>query len=132
MGSVQPIDAFALVGDVMSWIGLGIGLPLILTAMLIRQVQGEWVPIEIAVIERNGSPTARWFAGGDFHERPLRRHESAMTDDGWADGFVQTIDPSRVRVGDPPDPRRVLRMVGIAFASVGAIGLIVSLLPMFF
>jgi len=129
---VQILDAFALVGDVMSWIGLAIGLPLLIVAMMIRHLEGEWIPIEIAVIDRSGTSTARWFAGGDFHERPIRRHEHASGGEGWVDGFIRANDPSRARIGDPPDPRRILRTVGVAFTSVGVVGLIVSFLPLFF
>lgn len=129
---MQPLDAFALVGDVMSWIGLAIGLPLLVMAMCVRHPEEDWVAIEIAVIERDGHVFARWFAGGDFHERRLRRHEPASAEEGWVDGVIRANDPSRLRIGEPLDPRRILWTVGIAFTSVGAVGLIVSFLPLFF
>ncbi|WP_336502468.1 hypothetical protein [Microbacterium paraoxydans] len=127
---MHPVDTLAVVGEVLSWIGLGIGVPLLIVAMLIHLVEGQWVPVEIAVIDRGGHPTARWFAGGDFHERPLRRGEPTTTDDGWIDGFSSSNDPTRVRIGEPPHLRRVLRTVGVVFAAVGAVGLIVSFLPL--
>lgn len=129
-GEMQALDTLALVGEVLSWVGLGLGLPLLLLALLIRTVEGAWLPIEIAVIERDGALIGRWFAGGDFHERPLRRHESATAEDGWADGVVSANNPAHARVGEPPHTRRVILTLGVVFASVGFVGLIVSLLPL--
>ncbi|MFJ2542448.1 hypothetical protein [Microbacterium sp. NPDC087589] len=129
---MQLIDTLALVGEVLSWVGLGVGLPLLLLALLIRTVEGAWLPVEIAVIERDGSLIGRWFAGGDFHERPLTRRESAAADadDGWAEGVVSANNPAHARVGEPPHARRVILTLGIVFAGVGFAGLVVSLLPL--
>ncbi|MCK2032777.1 hypothetical protein [Microbacterium sp. KSW4-4] len=124
------VDTLALVGEVLSWIGLGVGIPFLIVALLIRLVEGQWVPVEVAVIDRDGRLTARWFAGGDFHERPLRRGEPTAATVGWLDGFHSSNDPARIRIGEPPHLRRVLRTVGIVFAAVGAVGLIVSFLPL--
>lgn len=129
-GEMQALDTLALVGEVLSWVGLGIGLPLLLLAFLIRTVEGAWLPVEIAVIERDGSLIGRWFAGGDFHERPLKRHESATAEDGWAEGVVSANNPAHARVGEPPHARRVILTLGIVFAGVGFVGLVVSLLPL--
>lgn len=129
-GEMQALDTLALVGEVLSWVGLGIGLPLLLLAFLIRTVEGAWLPVEIAVIERDDSLIGRWFAGGDFHERPLKRHESATAEDGWAAGVVSANNPARARVGEPPHARRVILTLGIVFAGVGFVGLVVSLLPL--
>ncbi|WP_194763662.1 hypothetical protein [Microbacterium sp. UFMG61] len=128
---MDALETLALVGEVLSWVGLGIGLPLLLLAMLIRAIEGPWHRIEIAIVEREGSSFARWFAGGDFHERPLKRGESVIPHEGWAPGVVSANDPSRARVGDPPHLRRVVTTLGIVFAGVGVIGLVGSLLPLF-
>lgn len=126
---MQPLDTLALVAEVLSWIGMGIGLPLLIVAMLVRLAEGPWLPIEIAVVERDGELLARWFAGDDFRERMLRRGEPATA--GWTTGVVSTNDPTRARIGDPPHFRRVARTLGIVFTGVGVLGLIVSLVPLF-
>lgn len=126
---MHPVETLALVGEVLSWIGLGLGIPLLLLALLIRTVEGAWLEIEIAVIERDGQRLARWFAGEDFRERRLRRDEPS--DLGWTVGVVSANDPTRARIGEPPHFRRVVRTLGIVFTGVGALGLIVSLLPLF-
>ncbi|MCP1428979.1 hypothetical protein J3D45_001477 [Microbacterium foliorum] len=126
---MHPIDTLALVAEVLSWIGLGLGLPLLIVAALIRVTEGPWMPIEIAVIDRDGELLARWFAGDDFRERRLRRSEPSTV--GWTTGVVSANDPTRARIGEPPHFRRVVRTLGIVFTGVGALGLIVSLVPLF-
>jgi hypothetical protein len=125
---VQPIDTLAIVGEVLSWIGLGVGIPALLVAAMIHVAEGRWEHVDIAVIDRGGEPFARWFAGGDFHERPLLRREHAEAD--WHQGFVSSRDPSHVRL-DPPVLRRALATVGSVFAGVGIVGLVVSFVPAF-
>jgi len=129
---MDALETLALVGEVLSWVGLGIGLPLLLLAMLIRAIEGPWHRIEIAIVEREGSSFARWFAGGEFRERPLTHGESVIAHEGWTPGVVSARDPSHARVGDPPHLRRVVMTLGIVFAGVGVIGLVGSLLPLFF
>ena len=128
---MDALDTLGLVGEVLSWVGLGIGLPLLLLATLIRAIEGPWRSIEFAIVAREGSVFARWFAGGDFHERPLRRDEFATPDEGWAAGVVSANDPARARVGEPPHLRRVIMTLGSVFVGVGVIGLVGSLLPLF-
>ena len=129
---MQPLDTLALIGEVLSWIGLGIGVPLLIVAALVRLAEGPWRDIEIAVVDRDGSSFARWFAGNDFHERPLRRGESGFADAGWGQGVVNANNPARVRFGEPPHLPRVARTLGTVFTGVGILGLIGSVLPLFF
>jgi hypothetical protein len=125
---VQPIDTLAIVGEVLSWIGLGVGIPALLIAAMIRLAEGRWQHVDIAVVDRAGEPFARWFAGGDFHERPLHRRERADAD--WHRGYVSSRDPSHVRL-DPPVLHRALMTVGAVFAGVGIVGFVVSFVPAF-
>lgn len=127
---MQPLDVFAIVGEVLSWIGLGIGVPLLVLALMFRLVEGAWLDVEIAIIDRDGSLIARWFAGGDFHERPLRPGELASAEGDWARGVVSANNPARARL-EPPHLRRVLWTLGIVFTGVGVLGFVVSLLPLF-
>ena len=122
------IDTFALVGEVLSWIGLGIGIPLLVIAGMVAIAEGRWEPVDIAVIDRSGEAIARWFAGGDFHERPLTAGEDAG--DGWHPGFVSARNPGHARL-NPPVARRVTATLGFVFPSLGVVGFVVSLLPAF-
>ncbi|MGM7679599.1 hypothetical protein [Microbacterium sp. A94] len=125
---MSPLDALAAVGEVLSWIGLGAGIPLLIVAGMIALAEGRWEPVDIAVIERDGEAIARWFAGGDFRERPLTQRENVA--DGWHEGFVSVRSPGHVRMSAPM-LRRLLATLGIVFAGVGIIGLVVSMIPAF-
>lgn len=125
---MQSIDALAVVGEVLSWIGLGIGIPLLVIAGMVALAEGGWERVDIAVIERADEIILRWFAGGDFHERPLKHRE--RVDEGWHSGYVSVRDPSHARV-DPPMLRRFLTTLGIVFAGLGLIGFVVSMIPAF-
>ncbi len=125
---VQTLDILGVVGEAMSWIGLGVGIPLLIVAGMVALAEGRWERVDIAVIERDGVPFARWFARGDFHERPLRGSES--TADDWHSGYVSTRNPENARI-HPPMAKRVLLTLGIIFAVVGVIGSVVSFLPAF-
>lgn len=125
---MQFIDTLALVGEAMSWIGLGAGIPLLIIAGMVALAEGRWERVDIAVIERDGVPIARWFARGDFHERPLRGSELTAAD--WHSGYISARNPDHARI-HPPVGRRVLLTLGIIFTAAGAVGFVVSFLPAF-
>lgn len=127
---MHPIDTFALVGEVLSWIGLGIGIPALLVAAMIRLAEGPWERVDIAILERDDETIARWFVRGDFHERMLRASEVPEADGDWHRGYVRSRDASHMRLGAPV-VGRLLVAVGAVFAGVGVIGFVVSLLPAF-
>lgn len=122
------LDSLGLVGEIISWVGLGIGLPLLLAAALIRADSGRWEPTEIAVIRSGDALSARWFADGDFRERPLRAAE-ADVDEGWHAGYVSSRRPDRARFAEPPAAGRVCGLLGGVLAGSGAVGFVVSWLP---
>lgn len=122
------IDTFAVVGEVVSWIGLGFGIPLLIIAGMIALAEGRWDRVDIAVIERADETIVRWFAGGDFHERPLAPREDIG--DGWHRGYVSARNPGHARV-NPPVLRRLFTTLGVVFAGIGAIGFVVSMIPAF-
>jgi len=125
-------DALVLVADMLSWIGLGIGLPLLLLGLLFALVEGPWLRVEIVITERDSVSIAHWFAGGHARARPLRRGESGYVGVGSCMGVVSSHNPGRVRLGEPPQLRRVLLTLGTVFFSVGVLGFVGSLLPLFF
>ncbi|KDA06169.1 hypothetical protein DC31_11880 [Microbacterium sp. CH12i] len=126
---MQLIDTLAAVGEVLSWIGLGMGVPLLVIAGMVALAEGRWERVDIATVDRDGVAIARWFAGGDFHERALTAREAAA--DEWHRGFVSVRNPSHARL-NPPVLKRLLLTLGLVFSVVGVIGFIVSMIPAFF
>lgn len=125
---MEPIDTLAIVGEVLSWIGLCIGIPLLVIGGMVALTEGRWERVDIAIIDRDGGHFARWFTGGDFHERPLSLRERADAD--WHRGYVSSRNPEHARLR-PPVGRRLLLTLGAVFAAIGLIGFIVSFLPAF-
>ncbi|MCS3844170.1 hypothetical protein [Microbacterium sp. AK031] len=125
---MQIIDTLAVVGEAMSWIGLGIGIPLLIVAGMVALAEGHWERVDIAVVERDGAAIARWFARGDFHERPLRGSE--LTAEEWHSGYVSAKNPENARI-HPPMGRRLLLTLGIIFTIAGIVGFVVSFVPAF-
>lgn len=126
---MQIIDTLAAVGEVLSWIGLGVGIPLFLIAGMVALIEGHWEQVDIAIIDRDGVLFARWFAAGDFHERPLSAHEMVGEDD-WHQGFVASRNPDSAQL-HPPMIRRLMLTLGGVFVGVGVIGFVLSFLPAF-
>ncbi|MFB8188180.1 hypothetical protein ACFC14_02575 [Microbacterium sp. NPDC055988] len=129
---MNAADAVGTIAEILSWIGLGIGLPLLLIVLLVKVHDGRWVPQEVFILEEDGRSRARWFTAGDFWERPLRADESGH----WqgreeVDAFVSEHHPNLMRF----EPRRPLlhavHVLGITLASVGAAAVVLSIILLF-
>ncbi|WAA67040.1 hypothetical protein [Microbacterium oxydans] len=130
---MDAVDAVGIIAEVLSWIGLGIGLPLLAIVFLVKVHDGSWVPHEVVIVhEEDGRARARWFAAGDFRERPLRAEEAVH----WrgreeADAFLSERHPDLMRF----EPRRPLlhafQVLGITLAGVGAAAVVLSIVLLF-
>lgn len=127
---MNPLDVVATIGEVFAWIGLALGVPLLLAGAALRAVHGAWEPVEIAIVTLGGERRARWFTAGDFRERRLRPGESGLAD-GWHEGFVSTRRPGSARFGSAPAGARLCTSMGWLFATVGLVGFLASWLPVF-
>lgn len=128
---MTPLETLAMIGEIFSWIGLGIGLPLLLLALAVRAADGPWEAVEIAVVRDDSGLSARWFAGEDFRERGLR-HDEAGLGEGWHRGWVSSRRPWRARFSGPPATERICSVLGGMLTGVGILGFAVSWLPVFF
>ncbi|MFK3676411.1 hypothetical protein ACI2IP_01685 [Microbacterium sp. NPDC090218] len=130
---MNAVDAVGTIAEILSWIGLGVGLPLLAVVFLVKGHDGSWLPHEVVVLEEEGGRArARWFAAGDFWERPLRAEESVH----WhgreeVDAFISARHPGLMRF----EPRRPLlhafQVLGITLAGVGAASVVLSFVLLF-
>ena len=135
---MQPIDAAAAIGELISWVCLVPGIPMLLAAWLLRARDGDWSPVDLAILRRGGATVARWYAGGDFHERSLSAGErrSLAVDGGGSEreddrpGFVSDRRPSRMRLVAHAPASRLLLVIAAVLTIAGAIGFVLSLLPL--
>ncbi|AZS46344.1 MULTISPECIES: hypothetical protein [Microbacterium] len=130
---MNAVDAVGMIAEILSWVGLGVGLPLLTIVLLVKVHDGPWLPHEVVILEEeDGRARARWFTAGDFWERPLRAEESVH----WrgredADAFISARHPRLMRF----EPRRpllhALQVLGITLAGVGAAAVAVSIILLF-
>lgn len=125
---MDALDTVAVVGEVVSWVGLGFGIPLLVIGGMIALTEGRWEHVDIAVVAHADHTMLRWFAGGDFHERPLTAREHAV--DGWHQGYVRVRDPDHARL-DRPVIRKLCITLGMVFTVLGAVGFVLSMIPVF-
>lgn len=128
---MNGLDGAGMTGEVLAWIGLIAGAPLLLFGILLRSADAVFVPVEIVIVQQSRGVLARWFAAGDFHERNLHRAERGRLfgRDGCI-AYVDRRDPSRMRLEARRPLTGVCLALGVAISGVGLCGLALSLLPM--
>ncbi|QAY72291.1 hypothetical protein ET445_02010 [Agromyces protaetiae] len=131
---MHPSDVVSGIAEVIGWIALSVGVLCLLIALLIRLVDGRWLPTDAVVTGGGGTPgqldpdslpaLVRWFAGGEFHERELDEQEFAhVVNRDEQPAFYCERDPGHVRLNERPIGRRILRTLGIVLASIGVVAL---------
>ena len=128
---MNTVDVLGAIGEVLSWIGLGIGLPALLVALLVKAGDGRWVPVELVLVPEGSRIRARWYAANNFWERLLTADEALL----WrgretADAFISERHPHRMR----SEPRRPLLhavyVAGLALTAIGVASTLLSFLPL--
>ena len=115
---MNVVDTLGMVGEILSWIGLGIGLPLLLIAMLVRSGDGRWLPVEVVIVtDSERILSAQEYRGPEAKKNPRP-------------GFVSEKRPSKMRF----EPRRPVihefYVIGLTLTIIGALILLLSFLPM--
>ncbi|MCI2956322.1 hypothetical protein MN032_01350 [Agromyces atrinae] len=120
----SPLDLVAIIAESLSWLGLGTGLVCLVIWASMRTVDGRWLPTQAVVVDG----VARWFVGGDFHERTLSHHERAeVTDPDDQRVYYSDRDASRMILEPGRPSTRVLKLLTVILLSVGAVSLVVSI-----
>lgn len=134
---MEPIDAVASIGELVSWLCLVPGIPALLAGWLLRARDGDWSPIEIVTVDVEGRTIARWYAGEAFHQRRLTHGERMRLGahpgtgaSGEHDAQVSTRSPARMRLDAHPPLQRMLLVVGAVLTAAGLLGFLLSLLPL--
>lgn len=129
---MEAIDILGSVGEIISWFGLGFGLPALLLGLLLRAHSGRWQPIQIVLVEESNQVFARWYAAHDFWERRLTAAESIQwRGSEMVTAFVSERRPHLMRF-EPRNPfSHAIYLVGLTLSSAGAVGLILSFVPLF-
>lgn len=129
---MNAIEGVGGVAEVLAWIVLMIGLPLLALGMVLRLKERGLVPTEIVIVVRQRERRARWFASGEIYERRLRAAERprlAGQDVGLA--YVSPTDPTTMRLQRRRPITSVCLSLGTTLAITGLCALVISLVPLF-
>jgi len=130
---VEIIDAIGVVGEIIAWVGLIVGLPLLGIGLLTRSVQGPHTRTPIAVLDDlEDRPMALWSAGGRTCSRSLTSSEARHVGElPEPFGYVSDRDPERMRVEARSSVERACMTISFVMLGAAVLGFIASLLPVF-
>ena len=135
-----PLDAASLVLELLSWIGLCLGVPLLLAGYLRRLAFSGWVETMAVIVSARPVPDAtgpaddsarffRWLGrDGHLYELPADTEESAHLEVG--DDLTIYVNPRRADQGRTDPPRRaghLLRLLGWIFVALGLGSVVLSI-----
>jgi hypothetical protein len=127
---VTGLEGAGVAGELLSWIGLGLGLPLLLVGLALRSTERALVPTEIVIVRGSPEPLARWFADDDFPERPLypaERPHYAGRD--VCTGYISRRDPTLIRLEPHRPATGIYLTLGGTLTVIGLVGLALSIIP---
>ena len=126
------LEIVGIIGDLLSLIGLGLGLPLFLVGALLYSTDKKLVATEVVTTNDGFALLVRWYAAGDIYERPIRPDEhDYFKDRDYGVGFVKPRRPGIMRLEPQRQITRVCRVMGRTFVVIGLVGFLASLIPLF-
>ncbi|MFS0894702.1 hypothetical protein [Microbacterium sp. 179-I 3D3 NHS] len=128
---MEIVESIGAVGEVIGWVGLLVGIPLLVIGLLVRAAQGPHTRTAVAVIDDlDDRPMALWSAGGRTCTRPLTAAEArhlAERPDPFA--YVSDRDPERMRVEARSASERACTTIALVMLGAALLGFAASFLP---
>jgi hypothetical protein len=134
------LDAASLVLELLSWIGLCLGLPLLLAGYLRRLAFSGWTQTMAVVVARHPVPDAarhdaetphlfRWLGeDGHLYELPADTEETAHLAEGDdITVFVNPRRPEQARTDPAHREGHLLRVLGYIFTGIGILSIALSI-----
>lgn len=130
---MEIVDGVGAVGEVIGWVGLIAGVPLLLIGLLVRALQGARTRVAITVLEDlEDRPVAVWSTDDRTCARPLSpgevRHLSELP---TPMGYVSVHDPEDMRLDARSPFERACTTIALVMLGAAALGFAASLLPVF-
>lgn len=129
---MNAVDIVGTIGELMSWIGLIAGVPLLLLGLMIRVAEGAYAPASVTLVAGvDDRRFAMWSAGGRTCARVLSPHEqTTRSEDTSVTGYVSTRDPERMRLERTSPAVRVCFVLTAVMLGAAVVGFVASLLPL--
>ncbi|MGC5171500.1 hypothetical protein ACPW96_14695 [Micromonospora sp. DT81.3] len=126
-------DVIGAIAEIFTWIGLGGGVLLALTALIVKLADGTWLPAR-GVVEPDGDGhLVRWIdQDGEIGEAPLShaQHTSLHGAD-MADIFYRVGRSDRMRLHRGSPAVRSIGLLAVGFAALGLFAAALSLVLLF-
>lgn len=125
-------DTVGLIAEIFTWIGAGLGVGLLLIALIARLADGDWVAVRAVVEQTDHGPVVRWFDDdGNVNEAPLGaadvRHIGSrdMADIHYRRGWR-----NRMRIEASSHAVRFLVRLGLLMLGVGLAAFVIGWIPL--
>ncbi|MDR7165629.1 hypothetical protein J2X12_003683 [Pseudarthrobacter oxydans] len=127
------IDTIGIIGEMLSWIGAIIGIPFLITAVIINAIDGPRSVTKVTIVEDlDQQRIAIWSVKERTYTRHLTSHDDLRDHDSTTvTGYVPERRPDRLHLHKRSHAERLCRTLAITMLSTAAIGFVTSLLPIF-
>ena len=130
----DPAAAASLITELFSWIGLGLGVVLLIAGYLRGAFFRGWrEALGVVVLDEQGDLAYRWLGeDGALYEAPAIDDDSQVLEPGEdVTVYVNPRDPSVGRVDDPIHEGRALRTTGWILLGLGLAALVIQFVLLF-
>jgi hypothetical protein len=114
-------EIISLVSEILTLIGLVLGIPLYIAGLSMRGFGGRWVEADGVIAASAAGPVIRWFdETGEVHEAHADTHETHHLEPG-DDVTVWFLahSPDRCRTHSPDHDGKALRLIGLILLGTG-------------
>ena len=131
----DPAAAASLITELFSWIGLALGVVLLIAGYLRGAFFRGWrEALGVVVLDEQGDLAYRWLGeDGALYEAPAIDDDSQVLEPGEdVTVYVNPRDPSVGRIDDPAHEGRALRTTGWILLGLGLAALVIQFVLLFF
>lgn len=129
--TVNILDTISIIGEVIAWVGLSLGLLCLLLALRHKRAKANSVYLDALVFTENNGTFIRWMAPDGMHERPLTYAERRSMESGWQTVLVDTKTHRRMLRRDPQEPLEIFSLLAKFLLGAGVLGFVLSWLSIF-
>ncbi len=126
------LDLVGAIAELLTWVGISLGLLLLLASLVVRAVSGRWIETDAILVDGADEASVRWMSADGLHLQHITSAE--RSDFAGPDGvriFYQKRDPDRMRLEAMGHGERVLRLLGLLLFGLGILAFIVSMALIF-
>lgn len=129
---MSALEIIGMVGEMLSWVGIFVGLPVLGVWLVVRLVMGPYAPTSVMVIDHGeGTREALWTVGERTYSRPMPEPEFlVLARRPEPVGYFSRRDPGRIRFEKYHPVEDVCRPLALVMLAAASVGWLVSMLPL--